>query len=282
MRVHRRLGGALVFRDHRRRVNGGGCRVRARGQCMLAAQGPGQRPVTVGQGPPGECGDRILLVVPHRLGARDQLHEGAQVSVADLDDVIAFLAERPGDGPVAVHRNVHNGHSDAEILHVRDDLGEVLLGTDHQGIADRAVPGQGGQVAMNLALHTLAAARPHPAQPQLEPGQVSQRIVLRAATALNGRLVPVAAQQLEPGAFPGYAPEELEKAWVIPGNGLSVAGSVDGHRAIRQHVARVHEQRAPIHATPSFRRRETLPALSHHRNESRTHHLYPEQKCAFG
>jgi hypothetical protein len=31
-----------------------------------------------------------------------------------------------------------------------------------------------------------------------------------------------------------------------------VTSSVDGHRTIGQYVACIHEQRAPIHATPSF------------------------------
>ena len=33
---------------------------------------------------------------------------------------------------------------------------------------------------------------------------------------------------------------------------------MDGHRTIGQHIARVHEQRTPIHAAPSSARRETL------------------------
>jgi hypothetical protein len=189
--------------------------------------------VTVGQHAPGERRDRVLIVVPHRLGPRDQLHERAQVSVADLDNVIAFLAQRPRDGPVAIHRDVHDGHPDPQILHIRDNLGEIFLSADDQGVTDGAVPGQGGQVAMDLALHTLAPPGPHPAESQFEAGHIGQRVVLGAATAFDGRLVPVAPQQREAGAFPGYAPEELEKACVIPGDGLPVAGSVHGHRAIR-------------------------------------------------
>ena len=65
-----------------------------------------------------------------------------------------------------------------EVLDVRDDLRQVLLGTDHERVLQGAVTRQGGQVAVDLALHALAAARPHPAQPQLHPGKVGERVML--------------------------------------------------------------------------------------------------------
>ena len=235
--------------------------MRARGQGLL-----GQRaddwPVPVGQRAPRGHGQLIGLVGAQCGGPGDEFGVGAQVPLTDLDDVVTFLPQAARDGPVAADRDVHDEHPDAEILDVGDDLGQILFGADQQRVADRVVPGQRGQVAADLAFHAFAAARPQPAQPQLQPGEIGQRVVLRGAAALDGSLIPVAAQQREAGPFPGDAAEELEQACVIPGYGLSVAGSVDGHRAIRQHVARVHEQRAPVHATPSFPRRETLPAPS--------------------
>ena len=46
--------------------------------------------------------------------------------------------------------------------------------------------------------------------------------------------------------------QELEQARVVPRDGFPVTSSVNCHRTIGQHVARVHEQRTPIHAAPSF------------------------------
>jgi hypothetical protein len=170
----------------------------------------------------------------------------------DLHDVVALLPERAGDRPVTVHRDVHDGYPDTEVLHIRDDLREILLGADQQHVADGAVPGQGGEVAVDLGLDSLALSRPHPAKPQLEAGQVGERVVLGGPAPVNGRLIPVAAQQLEPGPVSGHAREELKQPGVVPGNGLSVAGSVGGHRTIGEYIAGVHEQRAAVHPTPSF------------------------------
>src|SRR6202167_4857117 len=86
--------------------------------------------------------------------------------------------------------------------------------------------------------------------------------MLRRPPAFDRGLIPVTAKQRASGSLPGDAAHERQQPGVIRGYGLSVPGSVDGHRAIRQHVARVHEQRAPIHATPSFPQRETLLAPS--------------------
>ena len=233
----------------------------ARGQGLLGERAD-DRPVPIGQHAPADTASWYGSSPPSAAGPGGQFGIGAQVPLADLDDVVTFLAQAARDGPVAAHRDVHDEHPDAEVLHLGHDLGQILLRTDQQRVADRLVAGQRGQVAPDLALHPFAAARPQPAQPQLEPGQIGQRVVFRGPAALDGSLIPVAAQQREAGPLAGDAAEELEQACVIPGYGLSVAGSVDGHRAIRQHVARVHEQRAPVHATPSFPRRETLPAPS--------------------
>jgi hypothetical protein len=204
--------------------------------------------VAVGHRPARVGGDRVLLfLVLGRLGGGDQFRVRPQVRFPDLDEIVALLPQGPGDGPVAVDGDVHGDHAYPEVLHLGDDLRQVLLGADDQGVGDRLVTRESGQVAPDLAFHSLAPARPLPAQAELEPGEVGQRVMLGAPAPLGRRLVPVAAQQREPGAVAGNTPEELQQSWEIPGNRLPVAGPVDGHRAIRQHVACVHEQRAPIH-----------------------------------
>ena len=267
--VHGRLRGALVLGDDGRGVDLGRCWARPGGQCLLMAK-RADRCVTVGQCPARIGPGALALVIVERLRAHHQVHVRPQVCLTDLDDFVAFLPEGAGDGPVAVHRDVDQGDPEAKILDVRDDLRQVLLGADHERILQGPVTRQGGQVTVDLALHALAAARPHPAQPQLHPGKVGERVMLGRAAALHGRLVPVAAQQRQPRPVTRHTPQELEQARIVPGDGLPVTSSVDGHRAIGQHVARVHEQRTPIHAAPSSldARRwssETLPARSRRR-----------------
>ena len=250
--IHGRLRRPLVFGDDGRGVDLGRCRMRSGGQRLLVAEWA-DRAVPVGQSP-GRMGTHgVALVIPARFRADHEFHERPQVRLTDFDDVVALLPEGTGDGPVAVHRDVYQGDPEAEVLHVGNDLGEVLLGADNECVPQGTVACQGRQVAVDLALHPLAPARPHPAQPQLHTGKVCEGIVLGGPAAFHRRLVPVAAQQREPRPVPGHAPEELEQARVVPGNGLPVTSSVDSHRTISQYVARVHEQRAPIHATPSFR-----------------------------
>jgi hypothetical protein len=168
---------ALVLGDDGRSVDLRRCGTRPGGQRLLVAQ-RADRPVTVGQGPAGIGADAVALVIMERLRAHHQFHVGPQVCLTDLDDVVAFLPEGAGDGPVAVHRDVDEGDPEAEVLDVGDDLRQVLLGADHERVLQGAVTRQGGQVPVDLALHTLAAARPHPAQPQLHPGQVGERVML--------------------------------------------------------------------------------------------------------
>ena len=122
--------------------------------------------------------DGLALVVPDRFRAHHEFHVGPQVRLADLDDLVTFLPEGTGDGPVAVHRDVHEGDPEAEILNVGDDLRQVFLGADHERVLQGAVTRQRGQVAVDLTLHSLAPARPHPAQPQLHSGKVGERIML--------------------------------------------------------------------------------------------------------
>jgi hypothetical protein len=116
----------------------------------------------------------VRLLAAQRVGPGDQLGIGPQMPFTNLDDVVAFLAEAAGNGPVAAHRNVHDRHPDTKVLHIGDDLGQVFLRTDEEGIADRVVAGQGGEVAADLALHALPPSRPGPAQAQLQPGKISE------------------------------------------------------------------------------------------------------------
>ena len=158
-RVRGRLRGPLVLSHHRRGVDGRRGRMRARGQGLLGERAD-DRPVPVSQGAASRHGQLVRLIRAQRPGPGDEFRVGAQVPFADLDDVVAFLAQAAGNGPVAAYRDVHDEHPDAEILHVGDDLGQILLGTDQQRVADRVVARQRGQVAADLALHPFAATRP--------------------------------------------------------------------------------------------------------------------------
>ena len=151
--------------------------------------------------------------------------------LADLDDFVALLAERGGGRP-AGRRDVHEDHPEAEILHVGDHLREVVLRADHQRVADRPVPGERGQVTVDFAFDAFPAAWLHPAESQLHAGQVSEDLVLGTAAALDRGLIPVAAQQWQAGVIARHVPEDFEYRGIVPGNGLPVAGAVNGHRAI--------------------------------------------------
>ena len=118
--VHARLRRALVLRDDGRGVDLGRCGIRPGGQRLLVAQ-RADRPVAVGQGPARMSADAVALVIPERFRAHHQFHVRPQVGLTDLDDVVAFLPEGAGDGPVAVHRDVDEGDPEAEILDVGDD-----------------------------------------------------------------------------------------------------------------------------------------------------------------
>jgi len=122
--------------------------------------------------------DGVPLVLSERFRTHHELHVGTQVRLVDLDDVVAFLPQGSGNGPVAAHRDVHEGDADAEILNVGDDLLQILFRTDQERFLQGAVTRQGDQVAVDLALDPLAPARPHPPQPQLHPRKVGERVVL--------------------------------------------------------------------------------------------------------
>ena len=225
----RRLRGPLVLGDHRPGVEPRRCGMRAHGHRRLPDHPGGA--VAVGGRAARVGGYRLALFLPDRLRPDDKLHRRPQMRLADLDDFVALLAERGGGRP-AGRGDVHQDHPQAEILHVGDHLREVFLRAHHQRVADRPVPGERGQVAVDLACHALAAAGLHLAEPQLHPGQVSEDLVLGTAAALDRGLVPVAAQQRQAGAIACHVPQDFEYPGMVPGNGLPVAGAVNGHRAI--------------------------------------------------
>ncbi len=225
--------------------------VPGRGHLLVGRRG--RRRVAVGQRP-GRREVAVLFRVDG-LGSGDQLHVGPQVVAADLDDVVGLLAERPRDGPVTVHRDVHQRDPHAEVLDVGDDLGQVLFRADHERVADRVVARQRGQVTLNLRFHALAPAGADLRDAQLDARHVSQRVLLSGAAAVHRGLIPVAAEQRQAGPFPGQAGQQLQKPIVVPGDRLAAARPVHGHGTIREHVTSVNEQRAAIHGPPSFPRR---------------------------
>src|SRR5262249_28741295 len=83
------------------------------------------------------------LVGRSRLSAMDKLDKRPEVHSGNLDYVIAFLPKRRGNGPATVGRDVKYHHAKAKILHLGDDLGEVLVGARDEGVADSPVLGQG-------------------------------------------------------------------------------------------------------------------------------------------
>ncbi len=245
------------------RPEGGGCRgsgpggLRGTGGGRLVAVALG---VAVLHGPAVAQRLREVLPVdgrgPEVGAARDvaghEVDVRPQMAAADLDEVVALLLEGARHRPAAVGRDVDDGDPDAEILGVAHHLGEILVAADHDGVADGVVAGQRHQVAVDLGVHTLAPAGPDARQAQLETRDVGQRVVLGGAPALNGGLVPVAAKERQVGALAREGGQELQQTGVVPGDGFAMAGPMHGHRAVRQQVASVHEQRAAIHATPPF------------------------------
>ncbi len=205
----------------------------------------GRGGVAVGQRP--GRGEVAVLVRVDGLGSGDQLHVRPQVLAADLDDVVGLLAERPRDGPVPVHRDVHQRDPHAEVLDVGDDLGQVLFRADHERVADRVVARQRGQVAVDLGFHALTAARADLGDPELDARHVGQRVLLGGAAAVHRGLVPVAAKHRQAGPLPGQAGQQLQEALVIPGDRFTSAGPVHSHSTIREHVTSVNEQRTAIH-----------------------------------
>ncbi len=149
----------------------------------------------------------------HTVGAGDQGHEGAQVAAAHLDQVVALLAEGAGHRPAPVGGDGDHGDPDAEILGVADHLGQVFVAADHDRVGHGVVAGQGHQVAVDLGVDALAAARPDAGQAELQAGDVGQHVVFGGAAALDRGLVPVAAQQ----GRPVRSRARLVRSWSRPG-----------------------------------------------------------------
>src|SRR5690606_20849482 len=61
------------------------------------------------------------------FGGGGERDVGAEFGGADLDEIVALLAQGAGDRPAAVGRDLHDGDADAEFLRVAHDLGEVFV-----------------------------------------------------------------------------------------------------------------------------------------------------------
>ena len=194
------------------------------------------------------------------LRAGDQVDVRTQVPGGEVDDVVALLAQRSGDGPVPVGADVQQDRPDPQILDFGDHRREVFLGAHDDRVADRVVAREGTQVLADLGLDAFLAVRPRFAQPELHAGDVSERLVLLRATALGGRVVPVAPQQRQAGTVPGQAAQQLQQPCVFPGHRVSIASAVNSQRALGEHIACVHEQRAAIQRDTVLSLRVTLPA----------------------
>jgi hypothetical protein len=178
-------------------------------------------------------GSQVGIVWARRLGPGDQLDVGPQLRGIDLHEVVALLPERAGSRPVAVGGDVQQGDPHAHVLDVGDRLREVFFRADHHHVADGLVPRQGREVAVNLALDAFPAPRPHLGHPELDPGQIGERVMIGGPPPLHGRLVPVAAQQRQPGTLRGEVAEQLQQARVIPGHRLTAARTVHRHGTVR-------------------------------------------------
>ena len=160
------------------------------------------RPVSVGEDSLRVTAIRVAVIQPGRLRTGYQVHKRPKMRAGNLDDIVAFLPERLRYGLSSVGRDMQQDYPDAQVLHFGNDLREVFLGAGDDRIADGAVPGQRDQVAVDLGLDALAVAGTHPPEPQLEPGQVGEQVMLVGAAPLDRCLIPVAAQQGQAGPVP--------------------------------------------------------------------------------
>jgi hypothetical protein len=161
---------------------------------------------------------RVLPIVTRGLGPGNQVNERPQVRTGNVNDVVALLAQRPGDRPIPVGSDVHEEDPHPEVLNLGDDAGQVFLGAGDDRIADRIVPGERGQVPVHLGLDAVMPARAHPGEPQLEPGDIGERVMLGGKPPLDRRLIPVAAQHRQASSLPRKAAEQLHQASVVPGD----------------------------------------------------------------
>src|SRR5260221_2663196 len=107
----------------------------------------------------------------------------------DLDDVVAFLAQRLRNGPAAVRREVQDNYPQAKVLHFSDDLCDVLVSAGDEGVGDRAALAERHDGAAYLVLYPLAPAQPRAHDPELETGHLGQCDMICVEHAL-GCFVP--------------------------------------------------------------------------------------------
>jgi hypothetical protein len=138
------------------------------------------------------------------------------VNPGDLDDVVAFLPKRQRNGPAAVGGDVQDNDPKAKVLNLGDNLGDVLVSTGDEGIADRTALREGHQVPAELTFDPFTPARQCIDESQLQARHLSQRVVLGGPLPLRCGLVPVAAQHGKSGAVPGQASQQLQQTCVIP------------------------------------------------------------------
>ena len=153
------------------------------------------------------------------------------MSRANLNDVVAFLAQGARNGPVAIDGDMEQDCSDTEVLDLGHDRRQVFLGAHDDHVADRVIPGQRRQVLADLGFDAFLPTRPGLAEPKLEAGNVGQRFVLGGPGAVGRGVVPVAAQQRQASTVPGQTAEQLQEARVVPGNRVTVASAMDSERA---------------------------------------------------
>jgi hypothetical protein len=136
---------------------------------------------------------------------------------------------------------VQNDHPQAKVLHLSDDLRDVLVGAGDEGVADRTTLSQSHQVAPQLALNSFPAPGKGIEKPQLEAGHLGERIVLGRSAAFCGSLIPVTAQHGKPGTVSREASQQLQQARVIPRDGIPAARAMNGHGAIGEGIACINE-----------------------------------------
>ena len=198
----------------------------------------------------GEGSRRLGRVLLDGIGTGEEIDVRTQVTRTDFDEIVTFSTQRTGDGPVSFDRNVHDGDAHSHVLNVGDHGSHVLVPADQNGITQNTGTGEGGEVTLDVALHALTPARSDPSGSELDAGDVGDTVLFLGPPVVRDRLVPVAAQQRQTGTVPRDLVEELDETGVVPGHGVPISGSVHGHRAVREKVSRVDEQRAAVHVTP--------------------------------
>ena len=185
-----------------------------------------------------------------RLWLGQQVHIRSQMPSANLDQVITLAPQRPRDGPVSLNSHMDDTDPDAQILGFGHDLGHILVTTDQHGLAQLSTARERGQVTLDVAFDAFPATGSNPGRPELEPRDISDTVLFLVVALVDGGLIPVAAQQRQPGSVPCDLAQQPDQAGIVPRDGVTVARSVHRHRAVGQEIAGVYEQRTAIHPTP--------------------------------